>query len=119
MVLFLYLPGSLIFILNDLRHKYQISAKKSSLKQFQITLNMCIICALLIVSHVHKHLHKNVQNKERKKWRNTEIHAKFTIRYLNAEKVREVKEINFVTEVKLSAVEWCQSYFFRHKRQAK
>lgn len=80
---------------------------------------MCIICALLIVSHVHKHLHKNVQNKERKKWRNTEIHAKFTIRYLNAEKVREVKEINFVTEVKLSAVEWCQSYFFRHKRRSR
>jgi hypothetical protein len=41
----------------------------------------------------------------------------FTTRYLNADKVREVEEISIVTDVKLSAVEWCQNYFFRHKRQ--
>lgn len=80
---------------------------------------MCIICALLIVRHVHKHMHKNVQNNERKKWRNTQIHTKFTIRYLNAEKVREVKEISIVTDVKLSAVEWCQSYFFQTRKVIK
>ncbi len=41
----------------------------------------------------------------------------FTARYLNADKVREVEEISIVTDVKLSAVEWCQNYFFRHKRR--
>lgn len=60
-----------------------------------------------MMSNVHKHLHKNVQNKRAKKWRNSEIHTKFDIRYLNVEKVREVEELNILKDVKLPAEEWC------------
>lgn len=58
-----------------------------------------------------------MQKQTQKKWRNASERIMFVSRYLNADKVREVKEISIVTDVKLSAVEWCQNYFFRHKRQ--